>query len=562
MLANLHVKNFALIEEAEVDFTEGLNILTGETGAGKSIIIGSILIALGGKAPVDIIGSRADYAFVELTFEVEDEEIRERLNGLGFYTEDNQLILSRKIMKNRTLNRVNGENVTIGALKSIAGLLIDIHGQHEHQSLLNKDKHLEIVDAYADEGLLKKKKLMEQYYRDYRFITRELSEQDIPEEEKKRTIDFLKYEISEIENAGLKEGEDEELEERLRKMSHSEKITRELSEAGRLLSDRESAGELLGQAQRNMHSLLGLDDNLDMLYGQLENIDNLLSDFIRDMEDYLKNIEFNEYEYNETVKRSDDINRLKSKYGNSIQEIFEYRNEAQEKLEKLLNQEKHRNELTENKDRLYASMEKLAKEITKLREKSARELEKEIVAALFDLNFLDVRFEVRLNRQKEIGTHGWDEAEFLISMNPGEDLKPLNKIASGGEMSRIMLALKSVLASKDSIGSLVFDEIDTGVSGRTAQKVSEKLACISAKRQVICITHLPQIASMAESHFLITKEAREDAAITEIRKLGEKESIEELARILGGARLTEAVYENAREMKKMAEEIYSKKKTK
>lgn len=562
MLINLHIRNFALIEEAEVDFSEGLNILTGETGAGKSIIIGSILIALGGKAPSDIIRSRCDYAFVELTFEIEDDDIREKLQNLGIETEENQLILSRKIMKNRTLNRVNGENVTVGVLKEIAGLLIDIHGQHEHESLLHKSKHLEIIDAYAGRALEEKKGIMEQYYKKYRSITNELMQQEIPEEEKKRTIDFLQYEINEIEEAGLSEGEDEELEARLKKMSHSEKITSELSGVTQLLSGSGNAGELIEQAQRNMHSLLGLECGLDSLFEQLENIDSLMSDFLRDINYYMEEIEFDEEDFNEVNKRVNQINRLKAKYGNYISDISSYKKEAEEKLEGLLNQSIKREELLNEKKILCNEMESLSSKITQIRKKSAKELEKAITSALKDLNFLDVNFKIRLNQLDIIGKDGWDEAEFLISMNPGEEPKSLNKIASGGEISRIMLALKSVLASKDSIGSLIFDEIDTGVSGRTAQKVSEKLACISTKRQVICITHLPQIAAMAESHFLITKEAKDTQTITQISKLSEEESVEELARILGGAKITETVYENAREMKKMAKEIYSKIKTK
>lgn len=555
MLVNLHVKNFVLIEEAEVDFSEGLNILTGETGAGKSIIIGSILIALGGKAPSDIIRSNCDYAFVELTFEV-DDDIRKKLSGLGIETEENQLILSRKIMKNRTLNRVNGENVTVGVLREIAGLLIDIHGQHEHQSLLHISKHLEIIDAYSGKNLEEEKLLMEQYYKKYRSITQELMQQDIPEEEKKRTIDFLQYEINEIEEAQLGEGEDAELETRLKKMSHSEKITRELSSVKELLFGGGNAQEHIEQALRNMHSLSGLDEGLDPLFEQLENIDSLMADFLRDLNYYIEETEFNEEDFETLNRRVNQINRLKAKYGNHISDIFSYREEAAKKLEDLLNQSIKREELLKEKKLLCSDMEVLAAKITGLRKKSAKELEKAITSALKDLNFLDVKFKIQLRMLDIIGKSGWDEAEFLISMNPGEEPKSLNKIASGGEMSRIMLALKSVLARKDSIGSLIFDEIDTGVSGRTAQKVSEKLACISTSRQVICITHLPQIASMAESHFLISKKTKDSQAITQICKLNEDESVEELARILGGAKLTETVYENAREMKKMAKEIY------
>lgn len=560
MLLNLHVKNFVLIEEAEVDFSEGLNILTGETGAGKSIIIGSVLIALGGKVSADMIRKDCESAFVELTFSVRDEQVREQLGEMGIELEDDLLILSRKIMKTRTLNRVNGENVTVSILKKIAGLVLDVHGQHEHQSLLHKRKHLEIVDAYAEDELSEIKKCLSEEYHQLSVIDAQLSDGTMSEEEKKRKIDFLQYEITEIADAKITEREDEILEERYRKMCNSQNLTESVGAFRECLAGEQySATSMLEQAARSLYSVQSYQDEMiQNMTSELATIEDLLSGLVHEADAYIEGLQYDGEEFHETEERLNLLNRLKSKYGNSLMEIAEYKEKAQAELDGLLNREQMRAQLEVKRAELLERMKQHADAITILRQKSAKELEKSIVEALCDLNFLDVKFQVEFHELGHIASNGQEEAEFMISTNPGEPLRPLDKIASGGELSRIMLALKSVLAAKDSIGTLIFDEIDTGVSGRTAQKVSEKLVLIAKQHQVICITHLPQIAAMAQNHFRIEKQALKDSVTTSITLLSEEESVEELARILGGAELTEAVYENAREMKRMAKQISEK----
>lgn len=560
MLVNLHIKNFVLIREAEIDFSEGLNILTGETGAGKSIIIGSVLIALGGKVSADMIRKDCESALVELTFSIQEEPLKEQLAQMGIELEEDMLILSRKIMKTRTLNRVNGENVTTGVLKKIAALVLDVHGQHEHQSLLHKKKHLEIVDAYAAKELSEMKECLAGEYHALMKLEKQLSEGTLSEEEKKRKLDFLQYEISEIADAKLKEQEDAVLEERYRKMCDSKKLT-EVVGAFRecLAGERYSVTEMLEQAARSLYTVQSYpDEQIGSMISQLATLEDLLRDLVHETDACLEGLQYQEEEFRETEERLNLINHLKSKYGNQIEQIGQYMEQAQEEWERLCNQEQERVRLEEQKRELSGQMKEQADRITKLRKAAAKELETSIVKSLSELNFQDVQFEVVFHEREQIGANGQEEAEFMISTNPGEPLRPLDKIASGGELSRIMLALKAVLAQKDSIGTLIFDEIDTGISGRTAQRVSEKLVLIAKQHQVICITHLPQIAAMAQNHFRIEKEAGKDSVTTSITALTEEESVEELARILGGAELTDAVYENAREMKRMAKEIWQK----
>lgn len=556
MLLSIHVKNLAVIDEVEVDFTEHLNILTGETGAGKSILIGSVNLALGTKASAGLIRKGADYALVELVFRLEDQVVEEKLKKLDLSVEDGLVILSRKIMKTRSICKINGENVTAAILKEIAGLLIDIHGQHEHQSLLYKDKHLEIVDRFAKEEIEGLKEELLLAYEQYMAIKKKRKECEISKEERMREISFLQYEKEEIEGAHLKEGEDEELEACYRRLSNANTIVEEMGSVHQITSE---SGEGIGRALRTLGRLTEYDQAIGSFHNQLLELDDLLSDFNREAADYLSG--FGDYgeEFAKVEERLNLVHGLKAKYGAGIPEIIKHLTEIEEKLEAYENHEAYVEELNKELSIWEQKVEKLSGKLSVIRKKKAGELEVKITNALTDLNFLEVHFSISINRISHYSANGYDEAEFLIATNPGEDPKPLGKVASGGELSRIMLAVKSVLAENDAIDTLIFDEIDVGVSGRTAQKVSEKLALISNSHQVICITHLPQIAAMADTHFLIEKTAEEGMAKTNIRCLDKEESIQELARILGGAKITKAVVQNAKEMKELAEhtKIYS-----
>lgn len=551
MLQNLHVKNLALIDETEVEFGPGLNILSGETGAGKSIIIGSINLALGEKVQKEMLRDNGESALVELIFFVEDADTIEAIRALDIEMEDDTVILSRKITGGRAIGRINGEAVSASKMKAVASLLIDIHGQHEHQSLLSKKKHLEILDTFAKETLGDKKEKLAQCYQEYRKLKDELEHANLDGEERAREVSFLEYEVKEIEDAQLTVGEDEELEAVFRKYSNGKKIMDAVGAANAATSeDDESASERIGRALRELSSVSGYDEHVKEMEEQLTEIDNLLSDFNHELASYLSDEEFDEETFYETEKRLDLINHLKSKYGNTIADILKYCEEKAERIAVLNDYDAYLAGLQKNVSEKEKQLEQLSKKISDIRKKESKKLTESIKNALLDLNFLDVQFTMEF-AETDYTANGIDDAQFLISTNPGEPVKPLGKVASGGELSRIMLAIKTVMAS-DKIGTLIFDEIDSGISGRTAQMVSEKMNVLGRSHQIICITHLPQIAAMADSHFLIEKSVENQATVSKIHKLTDEESVEELARMLGGVEITDTVLENAREMKQMA----------
>lgn len=551
MLQNLHVKNLALIDETEVEFGPGLNILSGETGAGKSIIIGSINLALGEKVQKEMLRDNGESALVELIFFVEDADTIEAIRALDIEMEDDTVILSRKITGGRAIGRINGEAVSASKMKAVASLLIDIHGQHEHQSLLSKKKHLEILDTFAKEALGDKKEKLTQCYQEYRKLKDELEHANLDGEERARELSFLEYEVKEIEEAQLTVGEDEELEAVFRKYSNGKKIMDAVGAANAATSeDDESASERIGRALRELSSVSGYDERVKEMEEQLTEIDNLLSDFNHELASYLSDEEFDEETFYETEKRLDLINHLKSKYGNTIADIIKYGEEKEERINVLNDYDAYLAGLQKNVSEKEKQLEQLSKKVSDIRKKESKKLTESIKNALLDLNFLDVQFTMEF-AETDYTANGIDDAQFLISTNPGEPVKPLGKVASGGELSRIMLAIKTVMAS-DKIGTLIFDEIDSGISGRTAQMVSEKMNVLGRSHQIICITHLPQIAAMADSHFLIEKSVENQATVSKIHKLTDEQSVEELARMLGGVEITDTVLENAREMKQMA----------
>lgn len=554
MLLNLHVKNLALIDEAEVEFEKGLNILSGETGAGKSIILGSINLALGGKAGADIIGKYGESALVELTFGVDSPQVCEKLNNMDIYPEKGIITVTRRIMPGRSIIKVNGETVTASLVKQVTGLLIDIHGQHEHQSLLYKSKHLEILDRYGASELKEPKEQLKKAYKEYTEAKKRLEEFTIDEDERNRNISFLQYEIEEIENAALQPMEDEAVEQNYRRMINGKKLVGIVSEAKYLVdsSAEACASECVSRACQALNQGVQYDDRLRELAEQLADIEGLINDFGRDLGDYADELTYDEAEFFNTEKRLDLINGIKAKYGRTLEDIENYKQNAIEKLKFYEDYDEAFVKAKNTVDKAYKNAVNLCKIISDIRKRAAGELAVLMKKALLELNFSQVEFEINITHLKDITSGGADEAEFMISLNPGENLKPLVKIASGGELSRIMLGIKSVLAAKDDTDTLIFDEIDTGISGRTAQKVSEKMMGIAKNHQIICITHLPQIAAMADTHFLIEKNVDNDTTSTIIRKISPDEIIEELSRMLGGTQITDLVRENARQMKQLA----------
>ena len=555
MLLQLHVKNLAIIDEVEVDFTEGLNILTGETGAGKSVILGSIHLALGAKADKDSIRDGAEYALVELVFQVENEEQKKKIEALDLpVEEDGVVILQRKISPARSVFKVCGETVSASVLKELAPILLDIYGQHDYQSLLQDKKHLDILDSFGDKTLAEQKALLKEEYAKYLDLKKAYDTPEMSPEQRERELSFARFEVDEIEKAKLVPGELEELESNLRKMENSGKVKEGLVRVLQLLKEEDSSCEnSLNRALREMTHLSALDDDMAELEERMTEVDSLLRDLSRDLNFALEADDFDEREFVRVRERVDLINHLQIKYGKSIEQILNYAEERKAYIYRLENAVEESERIGKELADKEALLEEYAKALRKLRQAEAVKLEKEIVEALHDLNFMQAAFEVSFEDAEQVGANGKDKVVFMISTNPGEKLRPLSAVASGGELSRIMLAIKTISAKRDDINTLIFDEIDSGISGKTAWKVSEKLGILAKSHQVICITHLPQIAAMADSHYCIEKSEQNGKTVTNITLMNEDGALNEVARLLGGEVITDAVLENARELKIQAQ---------
>ncbi|MCI8306771.1 MAG: DNA repair protein RecN [Lachnospiraceae bacterium] len=552
MLTHLHVKNLAIVEDIEIDFGKRLNILTGETGVGKSVIVGSINIALGAKISSDMIRTDEDYALVEMIFEIDEYE-RRLLEELAVYPEDGMLIISRKIMGKRSVSKINGETVTLNMLKRTAGKLIDIHGQHEHQSLLYKENHLAIIDRYARDITDRLKDEISSLYLEYIRVKKEYDKLHVSEEERGREAAFLEFEKNEIEQADIGDNEEEELEKLYKKLNHAEKTASAVGKAYEYTSGgADNAAAMISSALGILGEAADYDESVAGYVSMLADVETILSDVNHELSSYIDNFNFDGQLYAETEERLDFVRKILAKYGGNKESLDRHYEKVMERYRVLSDYERHMEELAARLASVQAELDDASRRLSEARKKAAGQLSGFIEKALGELSFAGVKFEVAFEKLQTYSAGGIDEAEFLISTNPGEPIKPLAKVASGGELSRIMLAIKSVLADKDSIHSLVFDEIDTGISGRTAQRVSEKLAVIAGSHQVICITHLAQIAAMADNHYVIEKKQSGGRTSTDIRLLDESGTYNELARIIGGTQITEAVKASAGEMKKLA----------
>ena len=554
MLLNLNVKNLALIDGAEVEFSDGLNILTGETGAGKSMLLGSLQLAFGGKLEKSALKDETKEVFVEAVFQIENKRQNAVLEGIGVFPEEGQVILSRKFANGRWINKINGESVTVKLLQQVSEVLIDIYGQHQQQILLNKNKHLVLLDEYAEKELKEEKEKLTKSYKEYITLRKELEESSVNEEQRMREISFMEFEVNEIEEASLRIGEDEELESIYRKMNNAKKIAETMDKVYQIsgYNKEQGAGEQIGYALRLLDGIAGLDKELEEKRNQLADIDGLLNDFNRDVTQYMESLEFCQEEFVQTEERLDLLNKLKSKYGKTIEAVLAYQQEKQKELERLADYDNYREQLKQRLDKETKNLRTISNKVSEIRKVKAKELCEKVKEHLVDLNFLNMDFTMEFKENAQFSQNGIDEVQFMIATNINEPLRPLQSTASGGELSRIMLAIKTVLADNDDIDTLIFDEIDTGISGRTAQKVSEKMALISKNHQLICITHLPQIAAMADKHFIIEKSVDNNRTHTDVRQLNKEEEIKELARMLGGVTITETTMESAREMKELA----------
>lgn len=551
MLLNVHVNNLALIDDADVCFKDGLNILTGETGAGKSIIIGSINIALGARISKDIVRDKEKKAFVELRFLIKNDKTKEYFIKNQIDLNDDILSIKRLIYKGKSEIFINDKQVNLSLLMDVTTFLIDVYGQHDHQSLLKQSKHLEILDEYAKEETSLFLMDLKEKYKIYKNYLSQLKDFDIDEEQRLREISFLEFEIDEIEKAGIIEGEDILLEEKYKIINNSNIIVQALSKSLSCLNNEynDSATSIINSISKELSFVSSYDEKLSEFYKTSLDIDEMCMSLNREMKRYIDSFALDPKEAFEIENRLNKLNTLKLKYGKTITEILKSKDEKSEKLNEYINYEENKNLLLSKIEAIKNEISNVCNKLTNARQKAAVLLENDITKVLKELNFLDVRFVIDFEENLEFNEKGKDNVCFMVSTNPGESVKELAKIASGGELSRIMLGIKSILAVKDDIETLIFDEIDTGISGITAGKVANQLEILSKTHQVICITHLAQIASKAKNHYLIKKEVINNKTTTSVVELKEEESINELARIIGGAEITHNIIKSAREMK-------------
>lgn len=554
MLTNIHIENYALIDCLDIDINEGLNIITGETGAGKSIILGAIGAALGAKINSDVIRAGEEYSFISVSFHINDADKLKALTELDAVDlSDGDIIVTRKILPARSVFKINGVTVSAAQVRSLSSLIIDIHSQRDNLLLLKTENQLKLVDSFGDDEFRKLMDRQKSLYEEYTECNSKLANIGDDASLREREISLLQYEIKEIEEASLTVEEDEELEEKFSKMSYLEKIRRGVAESLQSLESGDvNSIDLLGKAIKSLGDAINYDKDLVQIYDALKEAESILSDASGDLYYYIENNEMDEEEFARITNRIDLYNTLKRKYNGSVKGILEALDEKIERLDTLINSDEYITKLKDRINELIDEMNQVCQSLHDKRVGIAEHLQSLIMSEMTDLNFNNVQFLIEVRKNDTFSSNGYDSVEFLISLNSGEDVKPLKNIASGGEISRIMLAIKSVIADRDITGTMIFDEIDTGISSRTAQYVAEKMHNISKSHQIICITHLPQIAAMADTHFYVYKEVSDNKTITCMRELDEESQINELARFLGGSKITENVMENAKEMKQLA----------
>lgn len=550
MLKTLTVKNIALIDNALIDFSEGLNVLTGETGAGKSLIINSLGILKGNRTSKELIRTGESSAYVTGLFEINDT-VREKIFEITGIECDDELIISRQITYDGKNNiRINGVPVILNMLKSVGDLLINIHSQHDGTVLLNKSSHLTFLDDFCGEDAGIIDEYRESYVR-LKEIEESLSSIECDEAERERRLDILKYQSDEIEAAQLKENEEEELNDRKALISNARKIVESCYGAYTLLydsaSDSPSAYDSLSSAIKLIENVSEFDNSISEALSELSDVMYSVSENARILKDLSDNLSYDERELDLIEERLELIYTLKKKYGPTIEEIFAFYDRISLELSEIVNYDKRKEQLLKDREVCLNNTKKLAVKLSDIRKKHSLKLSERIMNELCDLEMPQVEFKVDF-KEKDFGENGIDDVEFLICTNIGEGLKPLSKIASGGELSRIILAIKNVLSKEKNAETLIFDEVDTGVSGKVAQRIGEKLYSMGRFSQILCITHLPQMAAFNDEHFVIRKVVDNQRTVTEINKLSSDESINEIARLLGGEMITDITKENAKEL--------------
>lgn len=556
MILEMYMKNCALIEESRLTINSGLNILTGETGAGKSIIIEALGLCLGEKYDRSFLRKGADKGVCEILVSSKSSNLKEVLDKYDIDYDDDEIIITRVIYSDgKSVARINGRTVKVSILKEVACTIVDLHSQHQNQVLLNKDKHIRFLDLFGEKDIQKLKANYKESYNEFNKIKKELNDlnENKDDMEIQREIDLIKFQINEIDAANLNPEEYEDLKSQRELCRNSEKIYNNLSLSyEKLYEGNINAVDLIGMASKELSDIASYDKNISEYSENIERIMYELQDISREIRDYKENISFNPYEMEEIEQRIDQINNLRRKYGNSIKDIFEYRQKIQNRLDEILNRDEKVAALKAELEKLESVLYDKAKEVSKARKKVAVDLQDVLIEELHSLNMKNVVFEVSF-REIPFNQNGCDDVEFMASFNLGEDIKPIYKVASGGEMSRFMLAFKTILADIDEIDTLVFDEIDTGISGIAAQIVGEKLSKIGKKKQVMCITHLPQIAANGHTHYRIEKNTSNNRTYTNIKELTFDERIDEIARLIAGNNITEKTIEHAHEIIELAQ---------
>ena len=549
MLNQLSIRNVAVIDKLDINLHDGVSVLTGETGAGKSIIIDSINMILGDRANKELVRYGTDKAVVQAVFDAPKSVINV-LEENDIDVEDETVIITRQVTKEgKSAARINGMVVTLNILREISDRLINIHGQHDNQALLTPIRHITFLDAYADN---------EEYINRYkdilskkREIEKKISSLEMDEQEKMQRIDLLEYQVTEIKKASLEKGEEDDLREQRDIYTNAEQITKSVNEAYMNLyegDEIQSAYDGISIAVNEISQISDLNPQLKSIYDTLNEIMYSLEDTAHEIKEFGETVEFDEQTLNEIEERLDLISRLKRKYGNSIEEILEYLKKAESELNDIKLSDERTNKLKEELKNITKELKEKGNVLTQRRENAAKVLEENIEKSLHELNMEKSKFKVNIENDGTFYDNGMDKVEFLISTNPGEPLKPLVKIASGGELSRVMLAIKSILADSDGVDTMIFDEIDTGVSGKAAMSIAKKLAVIAKNKQVICITHLPQLTAMADNHYLIQKNTDGELASTTLKELDEEGRELEIARIIDGGEVTELALSHAKQM--------------
>lgn len=558
MLAELTIKNFAIIEHLTLSFEKGLTVFTGETGAGKSIIIDAIQLLAGGRGSSEFVRYGEKKAEIEGVFFVDDNHsIMSLLEEYGIDSNEGTLVIQRDISSNgKSICRINHKHVTLSVLKTIASKLIDIHGQHEHQSLMQKENHRMLLDDFGKHAI---QPVLDEYQTLFQtFVDLKQKQKHLLENEQQlaQRLDLIQYQLKEIEEANLVNNEDVELEEEKTKLSNYEKLYDSLGSAYEALSQENGGIFWVAEAMKQLEQIHTLDKDLNAIYEAVSNSYYVLEDAMFQIKDKWDTLEFDPNRLNAIESRLNQISMLKRKYGTTIQEILDYAEKIKEELHSLINREEHLSHLNEEIQKIEEKLKQTGEKLRQIRKKVANALSENIQTELKSLYMDKTKVAIQLKPLENLTSYGLDDIEFFIATNPGEPLKPLVKIASGGELSRIMLALKTIFSSHEGTTSIIFDEVDTGVSGRVAQAMAEKIQKLSLTSQVLCITHLPQVAAIADHHMYISKEVTEhNRTVTHVKKLKSDEKVKEIARMISGAQMTDLTKQHAEELIQLAEKI-------